>query len=294
MMATPPAVTGGPTGPASVPVTGAGRTRFLRGLRSGQARAGLLVVGLLYLAGLAAPLLTWYAPDQQSALALAGPSGDHLLGTDELGRDLWSRVVYGIRIDIFVTLVAVPAGALIGTALGLVSGIQRVLDQVIQRLFDTMLGFTALVLGVTVAAIVGQGTSAIVLTIIGINIPIFGRITRDQVVAQRERDYVVAAGVIGAGRPRLLLRHILPNIVDALIVQMALAMSVAVFIEGAMSLLGLGVRPPAPSLGSVLGSSVNFLYQNPAYAIGPMIVVTALVVGFNLVADGLNRGLLRQ
>ena len=169
------------------------------------------------------------------------------------------------------------------------------LDTVIQRAFDVMLAFTALVMGVAVSATaIGPGLTAIVVTVVLVNVPLFGRLTRSAVNAQRGRDYVVAAEVIGARPGRVLLRHILPNALDALIVQAALSLSMAVFIEGAMSFVGIGIRPPAPSLGGLLRTSTNFLNQNPWYALGPIIVVTSLVLGFNLIADGLNRGLLRR
>lgn len=272
----------------------AGRGVMRRGLATPSARIGLAIVGLLYLAGLAAPLLTGYDPEAQSAHALLKAGGGHLLGTDEFGRDIFSRVLYGIRTDVLVTLVAVPIGAVTGTALGVLCGVHRVVDLVLQRFFDVALAFTALILGVTVAAIAGPGTTAVLITVAGVNVPLFGRIARDAVMTERDRDYAVAATIAGVGPGRLLLRHILPNGLDALIVQAALSLSLAVFVEGAMSFVGIGVRPPAPSLGSLLRSSASFLNANPAYAIGPMIAVTLLVVGFNLVADGLGKGLLRR
>jgi peptide/nickel transport system permease protein len=208
---------------------------------------------------------------------------------------VFSRVLYGIRQDVLVAGVAVPLGALVGTVLGLLCGLHRTVDSIIQRIFDVMLAFTALVLGVAVSATkIGPGQMAIMVTVALVNVPMFGRLTRSAVQAQRGRDYVVAAEVIGAGRPRVLLRHILPNTLDALIVQAALSLSMAVFIEGAMSFVGIGIRPPEPSLGALLRTSTNFLDQNQWYALGPIIVVTALVLGFNLIADGLNRGLLRR
>lgn len=265
-----------------------------RGLSTPAARIGLALVALLFLTGLAAPLLTGFDPERQGADSLLGPGAGHLLGTDEFGRDIWTRVLYGIRVDVLVTLIAVPAGALLGTALGVLCGVHRWVDVVLQRVFDVMLAFTALILGVTVAAISGPGLPAVLITVIGVNVPLFGRIARDAVMSQRDRDYAIAAAVVGVRPGRLLVRHILPNSVDTLIVQAALSLSLAVFIEGAMSFVGIGVRPPAPSLGSLLRSSVMFLNVNPAYAIGPMIAVTLLVVGFNLIADGLGRGLLRR
>lgn len=271
------------------------RSRWGRALRYPETVAGLTIVTVLFAVGILAPWIAAYGADAQSSDSFAGMSSAHLLGTDEFGRDVFSRVLFGIRQDVVVAGLAVPAGALLGTALGLLCGLHRLLDSVIQRAFDVMLAFTALVMGVAVSATaIGPGLTAIVVTVVLVNVPLFGRLTRSAVRAQRSRDYVVAAEVIGARPGRVLLRHILPNSLDALIVQAALSLSMAVFIEGAMSFVGIGIRPPSPSLGALLRSSTNFLSQNQWYALGPIVVVTALVLGFNLIADGLNRGLLRR
>ena len=267
---------------------------LLRGLRRPDAIAGMIIVGIVFGAGLLAPLIAPYSPYDQLYTAFLGPSGEHLFGTDEFGRDLFSRVLFGIRQDVFVGLVAVPIGAVAGTLLGLVSGSWRWLDTILQRGFDVMLAFTGLVMGVTVSAILGPGLEAVMVTVVIVNIPLFGRLTRSAVQIQRGRDYVIAARVVGVRPIRALFRHILPNTLDSLIVQAALSLSMAVFLEGAMSFVGIGVRPPEPSLGSLLRTSINFLYQAPVYAIAPMIVLTALVLGFNLIGDGLNKGLLRR
>ncbi|MGW7488271.1 ABC transporter permease [Streptomyces sp. NPDC054786] len=271
------------------------RSRWSRALRYPETVTGIALVALLFALGILAPWIAPHEVDAQSGSAFAGISSAHLLGTDEFGRDVFSRVLFGIRQDVIVAGAAVPLGALIGTALGLLCGLHRVVDSIIQRLFDVMLAFTALVLGVAVSATaIGPGMAAIVVTVVLVNVPMFGRLTRSATQAQRGRDYVMAAEVVGAGRARVLLRHILPNALDALIVQAALSLSMAVFIEGAMSFVGIGVRPPAPSLGALLRTSANYLSQNEWYTLGPIIVVTTLVLGFNLIADGLNRGLLRR
>lgn len=271
------------------------RSRWARALRFPETAAGLTIAVALLALGVLAPWIAPHGVDAQSSDGFAGVSASHLLGTDEFGRDVFTRVLYGIRQDVIVAGLAVPMGAVLGTALGLLCGLHRVVDVVVERVFDVMLAFTALVLGVAVSATaIGPGTTSILVTVVLVNVPLFGRLTRSAVQAQRARDYVVAAEVVGAGRVRVLLRHILPNALDALIVQAALSLSMAVFIEGAMSFVGIGVRPPSPSLGSLLRTSVNFLDQNPWYALGPIVVVTALVLSFNLVADGLNRGLLRR
>jgi peptide/nickel transport system permease protein len=277
--------------PASVPA-GRHRVRWLFG--SPMASAGIAIVVILFLAGVFAPLLAPFPPDGQTNAALRGASATHLLGTDEFGRDVLSRILFGIRQDAVVASLSVPAGALIGVCLGLLTGLVRWLDTILQRLFDVMLAFTALIAGVTVASIVGPGRSAVLITVAVVNIPLFGRITRTSVLTLQNRDYVVAARVVGVRPIRLLVRHVLLNGVDPLIVQFALSLSMAVFIEGAMSFISLGVLLPEPSLGNMLQKSINYLDRNPWYAIGPMVVVTLLVVGFQLIADGLTHRLLRR
>ena len=267
---------------------------LIRGLGSPSAVVGLSIGFLVFGAGLLAPVLAPYSPYAQAFGALLPPGGEHPFGTDEFGRDLLSRVLYGIRQDAIVGLVAVPIGAVTGTLLGLVSGVSRWLDTVLQRAFDVSLAFTGVVMGVTVAAIVGPGLEAVIITVALVNVPLFGRLARSAVKSQAGRDYVTAARVVGLSPARVLFRHILPNALDSLIVQAALSLSLAVFLEGAMSFVGIGVRPPEPSLGSLLRTSTTFLADSPVYAIAPMVVVTALVLSFNLVGDGLNKGLLRR
>lgn len=267
---------------------------LLRGFRSPEAIIGLAVVGVIFALGLLAPLIAPNSPYTQGGISFAPPSAQHWFGTDEYGRDLFSRVLYGIRQDVLVGAVAVPLGGVAGVLLGVLSTLSGWLDTVVQRVFDVSLAFTSLVMGLTVAAIVGPGMPAVLITVALVNVPLFGRLARNAVRAQRARDYVTAARVVGVPPVRLLFRHVLPNAVDSLVVQAALSLSLAVFIEGAMSFVGIGVKLPEPSLGSLLRTSINFLAQAPVYAVAPMVVVTALVLGFNLVGDGLNKGLLKR
>ncbi|MEV0481895.1 ABC transporter permease [Streptomyces sp. NPDC050508] len=274
-----------------------GRVRLAansRALSAPSARWGLALVVLLVLLGIAAPLLTPYSPLTQGPDSLLGPGLHHPLGTDEFGRDLLTRTLYGIRLDLLIAATAVPLGALAGVTLGVLCALHPLVDVVLQRAFDVMLAFTALILGVTLAAVLGPGTAAVFWTVAGINVPVFGRITRDAVRLEKDREYVLAARALGAGRLRILVGDILPNILDTLIVQAALSLSTAVFVEGAMSFVGIGVTPPTPSLGALLRTSATFLGDNPAYALGPVTVVVGLVIGFNLLADGLNKGLLKR
>lgn len=267
---------------------------LLRRVRNPETIVGLSIAPVIFAIGVLAPLLAPHSPYNQAFAAFLPPTGAHLFGTDEYGRDLFSRVLYGIRQDAIVGFVAVPIGAVTGTLLGLLSGVSRYLDTVLQRVFDVALAFTGVVMGVTVAAIIGPGLPAVLVTVALVNVPLFGRLTRSAVMSQRGRDYVTAARVVGVPPVRVLFRHILPNALDALIVQAALSLSLAVFLEGAMSFVGIGVRPPEPSLGSLLRTSTTFLAESPVYALAPMVVVTALVLSFNLIGDGLNKGLLRR
>lgn len=255
---------------------------------------GSIVIVFFILVVLAAPLFLQYSPDAQSAASLVPPSAKHLLGTDELGRDLLSRVVYGIRVDLIVGLIAVPIGGVIGIAIGLFTSTNTVADTVVQRSFDIVLAFTGMVLGLTIAALIGGGLFTVLLTVAIVNVPLFGRLVRTTVRTEMGKDYVTAARAIALPTRTILSRHILPNAIDPLLVQAGLSLSNAVFLEGAMSFIGLGVKPPDPSLGSVLRDSINFMTVSPLYAIAPMVVISLLVVAFNLISDGLNKTLLNE
>lgn len=272
----------------------AARHPYLTALTTTRGRIGLLLVGLVVLAGLFAPLLTSHDPTDQSADALLGPgSAGHPLGTDDLGRDLLSRVLYGIRTDLEVIATAVPLGALLGCALALSAAAHPVLDTVVQRVFDLVLAFPGLILALAITAVLGPGRLPVIVVIALAEIPVFGRQLRAGILVQREREYAVAARVGGTGRVRLLVRHILPNCADPLVVQLGVSLTVAVFIEGAMSFLGVGVRPPEPTLGSMLSQGLPYLEQSPSFVAGPLLTVTLLVLGFSLLSEALNREIRR-
>jgi peptide/nickel transport system permease protein len=269
------------------------RNPYLSGLLTPRGLTGLTLVGILALAGLLAPLLTDTDPTAQSNAALLSPGGAHPFGTDEVGRDLFSRVLYGIRTDLSIILIAVPAAALAGTLLALLSTASRAADVVVQRVFDLVLAFPGLILALAITAIMGPGYVPVVIVIALAEIPGFGRVLRAGILVQRERDYAIAARASGASASRVLLRHVLPNAVDPIVVQLAVSLPIAVFIEGAMSFLGVGVRPPEPTLGSVLSQAMPYLSDHPYLAAAPLIAVTGLVLGFTLIAEALNRGIRR-
>lgn len=266
-----------------------GRSTWLRALTRGRGLVGSLLVTAVVALGVFAPWLTAFGPLEQIRGAnLLPASGAHWLGTDDLSRDVFTRVAHGVRIDLAIVFICVPLGAALGVLIGLVSAWWDWLDVITQRAFDLILAFPALILAVLVAGIYGPGIAVVAVVIVSVELPIFGRLARGSVRELRTRPYVEAARVAGAGPWWLLRRHILPNAAEPLLVQLAVSMSVAVFIEGALSFLGLGVRPPAPSLGSMISQGIGLMYHAPLVAIGPLVVVVALVLGLLLVAQSLS------
>jgi len=262
---------------------------MLRAVLRGRGLVGVVLVAVVALLGLFAPLLTPYGPlEQVRGANLVGASGSHWLGTDDLSRDIFTRVVHGIRVDLAIVFVCVPVGAALGVLIGLVSAWWDWLDVLTQRLFDLVLAFPALILAILVAAVYGPGLAVVAVVIVAVELPVFGRLARTSVRTLRERPYVEAARVAGAGPIWVLRRHILPNAVEPLLVQLAVSMSVAVFIEGALSFLGLGVRPPTPSLGSMISQGISLMYQAPLVALAPLAVVVVLVLGLLLVSQSLS------
>lgn len=262
----------------------------LSALRRGQGLTGVLLIGAVALAALLSGVLSAHDPlTQISGANLLGPSAEHWLGTDQLNRDVAARVLAGIRVNLLIVLFAVPVGALIGALVGLAATVNPIADVTAQRVFDVILAFPTLIFAIALAAITGPGWHAVVIVIIAAEIPIFGRQIRTAVLAVREQPFVEASEVIGAGTWWTLRKHVLPNAIEPLGVQFALSLSVAVFIESAMSFIGIGVRPPAPSLGSLIADSIDNLDANPWMAIGPLTVVAALTLGFLLIAQALGR-----
>lgn len=265
------------------------KTRW-SGLTRGQGLVGLIIIAVIAVAGIFAPLIAPYDPLQQiSGANLLSPNADHWLGTDQVNRDVFSRVLYGIRVNLLIAFVAVPIGAVIGGLIGLVSTLHPAADTAAQRVFDVVLAFPALILAITLAAIIGPGAFTVGVVIVLAELPIFGRLIRTSVLKVREQPFVEAAEVIGAGRLWILRTHVLPNSLEPIGVQVALSLSLAVFVESAMSFIGIGVRPPEPSLGSIISDSIPNLDINAAFAVGPLVVVAGLVLGFLLIAQGIGR-----
>lgn len=253
-----------------------------RGLISACMVASTIVVGAL------AQWIVPYGADDQSSVAFASPSTAHLLGTDELGRDIFSRAVLGIQLDLILAVAAVPLGALVGVLMGLSGGIYGGLGQISARIFDIILGFPAIVLGIAVAMLLSPGLFSVAVAIAVFQIPIFGRLTRGGLLAELDKDYVVAARALGASRWRILRRHVLPNIQSALLVQCAIGVADAVFLEGGLSIVGLGVQAPTPSLGSIVQTGLSYVSTSPLYVVAPIVALAWMILAFSLMAEALN------
>ncbi|WP_405540154.1 ABC transporter permease [Streptomyces sp. NBC_00075] len=268
--------------------------RYLSAFRTPKGIIGVSILGIMLLAALLAPLLFSSGYDQQGPDSFAGPSGAHLFGTDEFGRDIFVRSLYGLRVDLSLILTAVPLSMAIGTLLGLCGAISEWLGAGVQRLLDVVIGFPGLILGVCLVAILGPGWFALFLTILIGGLPSAGRLARGAWLTQQGREYVLAAQVLGVSRRQLLVRHVLPNAMDAIVVNGAVWMVIGVYIEAGLSIVGLGVQPPTPSLGVLLNNGLRFVSQSPTYIIGPASLLLLLAVGVGLMSDALNEAVNRR
>ncbi len=274
-------------GPASAEEPG--RRGRWRALLRGRGLVGLILLGLLVLTGLLAPWLAPYPPNEQIPGAnLLRPSAAHLLGTDHVNRDVFSRTLYGIRTDLVIVFVAVPIGAVLGTLAALLGTVVGFVDVALQRAFDVVLAFPTLIFAIGLTAVIGPGAVTVIIVIAVLETPIFARLLRSSILKVRSLPYVETAEAIGAGRGWVLGRHILPNAAEPLGVQLALSLSLAVFVESAMSFLGIGVRPPQPSLGSLIADGIDYVDSNLGFVLGPLVVVVILVLSLQLIAQGLG------
>ncbi len=254
-----------------------------------QGAIGLAVFGGLILLAIFANLISPFGEIEQIRGArLLSPSGTHLFGTDELGRDMFSRILFGLRISLFVSMVAVLGGGFIGTIIGFVAGYAGGwLETVLMRLVDTLLAFPFLLLGIAVLAILGTGTSQVALALGIANVPVFARIARAQLLTEKERDYVLAARALGATPARIITRHIATNALPPLLVQAALAMAFAVIAESTLSFLGLGASPPTPTLGNILATGRSWLLSVGAwwFVFFPTLGLALILLSLNFLAD---------
>ena len=268
--------------------------RALRRLfRRKGAVLGLVVLSIFILLALFASFVSPYDPIATSwTLVRRPPSAAHWFGTDELGRDVLARVIYGARASLLAGAISVSIALTVGVPLGLISGYRGgFLDALISRITDAMLACPFLILAIALAAFLGPSLSNAMIAIGVSATPIFVRLTRGQAMSVKVEDYVEAARAMGNPRWRIALFHILPNIMPALLVQATLSIAAAIIAEAALSFLGLGQQPPSPSWGSMLNAAQRFLTQAPWMAIWPGLAIFLVVLSFNLVGDGLRDAL---
>jgi peptide/nickel transport system permease protein len=261
-------------------------------LHNPLALTGLVVVVIALLAALLANVIAPFAPDQTNfSAALQPPSLSHWFGTDELGRDQLSRVLFGLRVSMLVAVLAIALSLVVGVPLGLVAGFYHLLDPVVSRFADTLLSFPFLVLAVGMAAILGPSLLTATAAIGIAGVPAIIRVTRSETLRLRGLDFVAAAVADGASDLVLLRRHILPNAVNTLIVQATVAAPAAIIGEAVLSFLGLGIRPPAPSLGVMLASAQPLFRDGPWLAVLPGVCIVVVTLSLNLLGDGLRDAL---
>jgi len=266
---------------------------FRRLLRRGGAAVGLAVIAFFVVLAVLAPIVSPYDPLATSWTAIRkAPSAAHWFGTDEIGRDVLARVIWGARASLLAGVVSVLISLSIGVPIGLLAGYAGgKIDMLISRLTDAVLACPFLILAIALAAFLGPSLTNAMIAI-GISAtPIFIRLTRAQVLAVKVEDYVEAARAVGNPHWRVAVRHILPNVVPPLIVQATLAIAAAVIAEASLSFLGLGQQPPAPSWGSMLNTAKNYVEHAPWMAVWPGASIFVLVLSFNLLGDGMRDAL---
>jgi peptide/nickel transport system permease protein len=251
--------------------------------------SGAITTILLVVVALSAPLLAPYDPNaQDTARRLEGPSSDHILGLDDLGRDVASRVIYGARVSLRVGFSVVIITAIVGIILGSIAGyFGGFMDTVIMRISDMLLAFPGILLAIALVAVLGPSLNNVVLALSVIGWVSYARLTRGQVLKVREMEFVTAAEALGARSPRVIFRHLLPNVISPVIVQATLGLAGAILAEASLSFLGLGVQPPTPSWGAMLTTGRQYLGIADHLAIYPGMAIMLAVMGLNFFGDGL-------
>lgn len=252
--------------------------------------AGALIVGLLLLVALLAPVLSPYPPDAINyRQLLSPPSTEHLLGTDDLGRDILSRLLYGAQLSLSAGISAVILSVLAGVPIGLVAGyVGGMTDELVMRVFDSIIALPPLVLALTISAVLGPGLVNATIAIAIVAVPTYARLIRGQVLSIKNNDYILAARSVGVSSWTVLFRHILPNVISPIIVQAALGVGFAIILESSLSFIGLGAQPPTSTWGSMVQTSFQYLELAPWFVIAPSVAIFVAVLGANLLGEGLR------
>jgi len=266
---------------------------FRRFLKRKSSIFGLIILTIYVITVIIGPSLCSYNPMEQNIKIIhKGPSLEHWCGTDYLGRDTLTRLVYGARISLLLSLSGVLSGSLVGIILGVCAGyFGKKVDMVISRIIDIMLAFPGLLLAMTVVAILGNGLFNTAVAIAIFSIPSIARMVRGVVISLKNSQYISAAKVMGSSSMRILVTHIVPNAISQIIVNITLNLGTAILTSSSLSFLGLGVQPPNPEWGAMLSKARDVLRLNPSEALFPGLAITLVVMSFSLVGDGLRDAL---
>lgn len=267
--------------------------RLRRFFRSPLTAAAVLVVVLLLMAAVFAPQLATHQPNRQDFRAvLQPPSGAHWLGTDEIGRDIFSRVLYGARVSVTVGILSVGLGGLVGVLVGLISGFYGgAVDSVLMRLIDVLLAFPGILLAILLATALGAGLVPVIIAVAAYSVPTFARVMRGSVLSVRTREFVEAARAAGVRDATLLVRHIFLNSFAPVLVYATLLMGGAILTAAALSFLGVGVAPPTPEWGAMISTARTYMRQAPHVILGPGVAIFLTVLAFNVLGDAIRDAL---
>ena len=266
------------------------RRMWLAFRRNKTAMFGGIMAVVIVLVAIFAPVLSPYDPLEQDAINRLSPSSpDHWLGTDDFGRDVFSRIIWGSRVSLIIGILSVLAGMLVGTAMGMVAGYygSRV-ETLIMRIVDVLMCFPDLILAIAVTAVLGSNLVNLIITIAIVMTPRFARLAHGQLLKMKESEYVVAAQAIGAKVPRIIVRHIFPNIFGELLVAGTLWVGVAIRLEANLAFIGLGVQPPTPTWGNMIREGVDVLINAPGISVFSGLSILITILAFNTLGDGIR------
>lgn len=278
------------TSPIAAPRSRPSLDLMRKALRHGSVLfGGSIVLALALMAAFGSAIAPYDPMAMDFTARFAPPSWAHLFGTDDFGRDIFSRVLYGASISFRVAIIAVGISGVAGVTLGLMAGyLGGWIDELIMRVMDILFAFPAVLLAITVMAILGRGVENAMIAIAIVYAPIFARVTRGAVISVRDREFVTAARALGQSQAMIMLRHVLPNALGPIIVQTSLSLAFAILAEAALSFFGLGTQPPEPSWGRMLSEGRGFLHLAPWMGIFPGLAIMISVLGFNTLGDGLR------
>ncbi|WP_226682429.1 ABC transporter permease [Sutcliffiella horikoshii] len=269
------------------------KTFYKKLAKNKAAMAGAFIIIFVILMGIFAPLLATHDPNTTNVMnKLKPPSAENYLGTDDLGRDIFSRLLFGARISLGIGFVSTILGAIVGVSLGIVSGYYgRWVDSLIMRICDVLLAFPGILLALAIVSVLGASTQNVIIAVAFYAVPSFARIVRGSTLSVGKLEYIDAIKAMGAKDFRIIFKHILPNIMSPIIVQATLYIASAIITASALSFLGMGTRPPTPEWGAMLSQGRSYIAQAPHITLFPGLVILLVVIGFNLMGDGLRDAL---